>query len=540
MTEDMAEQAGSVGSDAAESGEAAPSLFLQALWGPDGPPDDIFGRDDWGNCPEVDGHDDGCWGHVSPIRKPVAIPPPTMLISREDMQAIATGYAPMDMNDKWLAFMEDDRLFLHRSWTGHGIYEVTFAAKDSGFTVTSARIESDPDRGRGDFYPEHFDPVRERDELRDLIVHVSGDPIGPVLPTIVSRVPTLEAVLGDITTQGVDAIVNAANRNLTAGDGGGVNGAIHRAAGPALTAHCRLLGGCDVGRAKVTSGYRLSAQWVIHTAGPTWRDGTQGEPLLLASCYRESLARADDVGAQSVAFPAIATGKYGYPLESAARTAVEAVRSASTKVRTIRFVCLDVPTLRAFESAIAEEQQMEPEATWPDAAYPPWKNSYWIIPGHFAAGEYPGAPTRDGAVPKLRSLLGAGIDCFIDLTESAEGLKPYAEIADEEAARVGVAVVHERHPIRDVSIPRSATEMVRVLDAIDTALIDGRTVYVHCRGGTGRTGTVIGCWLVRWNSSGEEALDQVGEWRNTMAKQPARSPETSEQRAYVRDWTEPS
>ena len=110
----------------------------------------------------------------------------------------------------------------------------------------------------------------------------------------------------------------------------------------------------------------------------------------------------------------------------------------------------------------------------------------------------------------------------------------------KEAAAAGVDLVHERHPIRDASIPRSPTEMVGILDAIDRALIDGRTVYVHCRGGTGRTGTVIGCWLVRWGSSGEEALAQVGEWRNTMAKQPAPSPETSEQRAYVREWTEPS
>ena len=463
-----------------------------------------------------------------------------MLLSREDMQAIAVGYAPMDMNDKWLAFMEDDRLFLHRSWTGHGIYEVTFAAKETGFVPTSARIESHPGRQRGDFDPENFDPISERDELRDLIVHVSGEPMGLLLPTVVSRAPALEAVVGDITAQSVHAIVNAANRSLSAGDGGGVNGAIHRAAGPALAAHCRVLGGCAVGRAKVTSGYRLSAQWVIHTVTPRWLDGARGEPVLLESCYRESLACADDVGAHSVAFPAIATGKYGYPLELAARTAVRAVRSASTKVRTIRFVCSDEAARSAFESAIAEEQESQPETTWPDSAYPPWENSYWIIPGHLAAGEYPGDLTRDGAARKLRSLLGAGIDHFIDLTESDEGLEPYAAIADEEAAAAGVRVVHERHPITDTRIPRSPAEMVGILDAIDDALVGGRTVYVHCWGGTGRTGTVIGCWLVRQGSSGEEALAQVGKWRNTMAKQPARSPDTSAQRAYVRQWTEPS
>ena len=243
-------------------------------------------------------------------------------------------------------------MFLHRSWTGHGIYEVTFAAKDTGFIATSARIESHPDRKRGDFDPENFDPIRERDELRDLIVHVSGDPMPPLLPTIVSRNPALEAVLGDIAGQDVDAIVNTANRHLA--DGDGVNGAIHRAAGPELLRHCRALGDCDIGRAVVTPGFGLAARWVIHTVAPKWTGGTRGEPVLLESCYRESLMRADEVGAESVAFPAIATGARGYPLEAAATIAVGAVRSTSTKVRTIRFVCVDPQTLHAFQSAIED------------------------------------------------------------------------------------------------------------------------------------------------------------------------------------------
>jgi O-acetyl-ADP-ribose deacetylase (regulator of RNase III) len=329
------------------------SLFSMALWGPDGPPDDIYNPKGLRSCGEEDGHDDDCWGHISTIRQPVAIPPPSMLLSQQDMQAIATGYAPMDMNDKWLAFMEGNRLFIHRSWTGHGIYEVTFAAKQTGFVATSAKIESDPARQRGDFDPDDFDPVWERDQLQDLIVHVSGDPMPLLLPTILARRPQLEAVLGDITDQDVDAIVNTANAGLVGGEG--VNGAIHRAAGPELLGHCRSLGGCPVGRAVVTPGFRLQAPWIVHTVGPAWWGGTHGEPVLLESCYRESLARADEVGAESVAFPAVATGKHGYPLEEAAATAVDAVRSTSTKVRTIRWVCSDRQTLSAFQSAIGED-----------------------------------------------------------------------------------------------------------------------------------------------------------------------------------------
>ncbi len=354
-------------SDETDSGAAAPkgakvSLFSMALWGPDGPPERVFGRDDWEWCSEGEGHDDDC-SHVSPIREPVAIPPPYMLLSREEMREIALGYRPMDMSDKWLAFMEGDRLFLHRSWTGHGIYEVRFAAKateltlaanETSFMVTSAIIEGDPRRKKGDFDPQNFDPIRERDELQDLIVHVSGEPMPILLPTVVSSGPTLEAVLGDIANEDVDAIVNAAGKSLLSGNG--VSGAIHHAAGPELLAHCKTLDGCPVGRAKITPGYRLDARWVVHTVGPRWRGGTHGEPVLLESCYRESLARADKVGAESVAFPALGTGAHGYPLEAAARTAVDMVRSTSTNVRTIRFVCFDKRTLNAFRSALGQDK----------------------------------------------------------------------------------------------------------------------------------------------------------------------------------------
>jgi len=160
----------------------------------------------------------------------------------------------------------------------------------------------------------------------------------------------LDVVVGDITVLDTDAIVNAANSSLLGG--GGVDGAIHRAAGPKLLRHCRQLGGCEVGRAKVTPGFALAATWIIHTVGPVWRGGHDGEPELLASCYRASLACADEVAARTVAFPAISTGVYGYPIEQAAVVALDAVTSSRTEVQAVTFVCFDDANRRAYRTAL--------------------------------------------------------------------------------------------------------------------------------------------------------------------------------------------
>ena len=160
---------------------------------------------------------------------------------------------------------------------------------------------------------------------------------------------------GDITEQKVDAIVNAANSSLLGG--GGVDGAIHDAAGPELLAECRTLNGCPSGEAKVTRGYRLPAKWVIHTVGPIWRGGIADEEKLLANCYRRSLEIAVQHGIRSVAFPAISTGVYGFPLARATRIAVREVRAfleQTPSVEKVLFVCFDRRTHDCYQMVLAE------------------------------------------------------------------------------------------------------------------------------------------------------------------------------------------
>ena len=167
--------------------------------------------------------------------------------------------------------------------------------------------------------------------------------------------PHIEIIRGDITKQAVDAIVNAANCSLLGG--GGVDGAIHRAAGPELLAECRTLHGCETGKAKITKGYRLPAKYVIHTPGPVWHGGGHGEEELLRSCYRSCLELASQNGCRTVDFPSISTGVYRLPLEKASRIAIGAIAeylAEHPEIERVRMVCFDERTKAFYDRTLSE------------------------------------------------------------------------------------------------------------------------------------------------------------------------------------------
>lgn len=219
----------------------------------------------------------------------------------------------------------------------------------------------------------------------------------------------IEVVLGDIVTLPVDAIVNAANNSLLGG--GGVDGAIHRAAGPGLLDECRTLGGCTTGDAKLTRGYNLSARYIIHTVGPVWYGGNRNEPELLSRCYRRSIELAVSHGIRTLAFPAISTGVYGYPLIPATRIAVREVMAALRRgepLTKVIFVCFDRTTLQAYQNTLAQENSTEFSSSVPPAS-PSQNSGVMAISGQMRTSQPP-RPIHASNPPQMSPALRARLE----------------------------------------------------------------------------------------------------------------------------------
>ena len=252
-------------------------------------------------------------------------------ISGEELNNLRYGHIPHEMEDKWFSYMDGNTLYAHRSWTGYCIYIIEI---NEGTGIHDVTVNRDTEQYRCNSINEDIKTVN------DLLDWWSEPKRGRGL--VGSDIHVRQC---DITTLGCDAIVNAANKSLLGG--GGVDGAIHRAAGPELLKECRTLNGCETGEAKITKGYRLPARYVIHTVGPIY-SGNESDAILLAACYRNSLDLAKKNNLHSIAFPAISTGVYGYPLADATRVAVTTVQDWISRNNDysmdITFCCFDQRT----------------------------------------------------------------------------------------------------------------------------------------------------------------------------------------------------
>jgi O-acetyl-ADP-ribose deacetylase len=283
---------------------------------------------------------------LSRLSKPETIGAPVRRWSDAEWERIRLGHHSSEMEDKWNAFIEDQQLFLHRSWTGFGIYEASFVRDGDGWMITTARVTGDREiykRGT-----DAYETLMLEALIGGVLLGRWPEDFQERLNSLPGKRPTLEAVLGDITHESVEAIVNAANESLRGG--GGVDGAIHRAAGPRLAAAGAALAPCRPGDAKATPAFDLDPPitHVIHTVGPVWHGGGRGEAQVLESCYRRCLEVADELGVRSIAFPAISTGVYGFPREQAADVAVRTLRTAVTSVEVVRLVAFDEATYQLY------------------------------------------------------------------------------------------------------------------------------------------------------------------------------------------------
>ena len=278
-------------------------------------------------------------------------------ISPSEMEKLKLGNIPQEMEDKWFWYFENGKLYAHRSWTGFCIYILSFTSGSDRIEVTANR---DPEQYR---CTDDVEDAKTLNKLLDWWTKPTYDYYHEWLAETLDNLnkqkkeSVIQIKQDDITTLDCECIVNAANKSLLGG--GGVDGAIHRAAGPELLRECRTLGGCETGEAKITQGYRLPAKWVIHTVGPIY-SGRAKDAELLANCYRNSLELARTHDIHSIAFPAISTGVYGYPLKAATAVAMSTVKKWLDDNRDyfmeVIFCCFNKQAYDIYQSYAAENK----------------------------------------------------------------------------------------------------------------------------------------------------------------------------------------
>ena len=362
---------------------------------------------------------------------------------------------------------------------------------------------------------------------------------------------------GSVVQAATEAIVNAANDQLT--HGAGLCGAIYAAAGSQLDTCTEKMGGCPTGQAKITPAFKLkTSQYIIHAVGPFYNSSEENDcRQLLAKAYKSSLELAEKQGLKSIGLPSLSTGIYGYPIEKATPEAVQAVvhylqGRTTGSLSEVKFYLYHQQEYDIFIEALVQMSHKlkataavspKPLASLPpkdNVGQPPIADSYWVTPGNLLAGEYPGAKDNVITEKRLEKFVTAGIRVFIDLTRpddrDGKGLSPYNPILQRLAIKKDLQLTYINSPILDQHI-LAESQMTEILTLLDFYITQQKPVYVHCWGGIGRTGTVVSCYLIdRQGLSAKAAIEAMNQLRSKTTDAWKPSPQSHAQEQFIQDW----